>query len=57
MGMASQSSSETRSRAKELAKDIGSYHVDMDIDDAFHGKSQMGKKSNGQLLSVNANLF
>lgn len=47
MGMASQSSSETRSRAKELAKDIGSYHVDMDIDDAFHAQKGLLTKATG----------
>lgn len=47
MGMASQSSSETRSRAKELAKDIGSYHIDMDIDDAFHAQKGLLTKATG----------
>lgn len=32
MGMAKNSSADTRKRAKDLAKDIGSYHVDFDID-------------------------
>jgi NAD+ synthase (glutamine-hydrolysing) len=36
LGMKQQSSQDTRSRAKRLASDIGSYHVDMDIDNAFH---------------------
>jgi NAD+ synthase (glutamine-hydrolysing) len=35
MGMRTQSSKETRSRAKELSQAIGSFHVDMDIDDVF----------------------
>jgi len=35
MGMAKQSSTETRSRAKDLAAAIGSYHVDMNIDAMF----------------------
>ncbi|KAH8685499.1 glutamine-dependent NAD(+) synthetase-like protein [Tricladium varicosporioides] len=32
MGMAKNSSPDTRKRAKDLAKDIGSYHLDFDID-------------------------
>lgn len=36
MGMEKQSSTETRQRAKDLAKRIGSYHTDMNIDDAFN---------------------
>ncbi|KAG9247795.1 hypothetical protein BJ878DRAFT_491022 [Calycina marina] len=32
MGMKTNSSTETRSRAKDLAKEIGSYHCDFDID-------------------------
>ncbi|EFX01156.1 glutamine-dependent NAD(+) synthetase [Grosmannia clavigera kw1407] len=36
MGMKTQSSKETRQRAETLAKDIGSYHTDINIDDAFH---------------------
>ncbi|KAB5580566.1 hypothetical protein GE09DRAFT_1082730 [Coniochaeta sp. 2T2.1] len=36
MGMANQSSKETRQRAKDLAARIGSYHTDMNIDDTFH---------------------
>ena len=32
MGMEKNSSPNTRKRAKDLAHDIGSYHVDFDID-------------------------
>ncbi len=35
MGMKTQSSKETRQRAETLAHDIGSYHTDINIDDAF----------------------
>ena len=35
MGMSQQSSTETRSRAKRLAEDIGCYHVEADIDDIY----------------------
>ena len=33
--MQTQSSKDTRRRAQELSEAIGSYHVDMDIDDVF----------------------
>lgn len=36
MGMKTQSSKETRQRAENLARDIGSHHTDINIDDAFH---------------------
>ncbi|KAH6881377.1 hypothetical protein BKA58DRAFT_1428 [Alternaria rosae] len=35
MGMSQQSSTETRSRAKRLAEDIGCHHVEADIDDIY----------------------
>ena len=35
MGMRTQSSKETRNRAKELGEVIGSFHIDMDIDEVF----------------------
>ncbi len=38
MGMKKQSSRETRQRAKDLAKAIGSYHVDLDIDDVYEAQ-------------------
>lgn len=38
MGMKNQSSRETRQRAKDLSAAINSYHVDMNIDDAYNGK-------------------
>ncbi|RDW87313.1 glutamine-dependent NAD(+) synthetase-like protein [Coleophoma crateriformis] len=36
MGMSKNSSADTRSRAKELAKKIGSYHLDFDIDSVYN---------------------
>jgi NAD+ synthase (glutamine-hydrolysing) len=47
MGMAAQSSKETRSRAKELSKAIGSYHVDLDIDDIFNAQRNTFTKATG----------
>ncbi|KAF2193783.1 putative glutamine-dependent NAD(+) synthetase [Zopfia rhizophila CBS 207.26] len=47
MGMASQSSKETRSRAERLARDIGSYHTDMNIDDVFHAEKNLLTQSTG----------
>ncbi|KAK7430688.1 hypothetical protein QQZ08_002732 [Neonectria magnoliae] len=38
MGMKTQSSRETRQRAKDLSTAIDSYHVDMDIDDAYNAQ-------------------
>jgi len=35
MGMKTQSSKETRQRAETLAREIGSYHTDINIDEAF----------------------
>lgn len=40
MGMATQSSSETRSRAKRLAEAIGSYHKDRNIDKIFEAEKE-----------------
>lgn len=43
MGMKTQSSKETRQRAKELAAAIGSHHIDMNIDEMFQAtKSIVG---------------
>ncbi len=47
MGMAKQSSKETRSRAEELSKAIGSYHVDLDIDDIFDAQRDTFTKATG----------
>ncbi|KAF2262727.1 glutamine-dependent NAD(+) synthetase with GAT domain-containing protein [Lojkania enalia] len=47
MGMAKQSSKETRSRAERLAKDIGAYHTDMNIDDVFHAESNLLTQATG----------
>lgn len=47
MGMASQSSKETRSRAKELSKAIGSYHTDLNIDDIFNAQKNTFTKATG----------
>ncbi|KAL8741210.1 MAG: hypothetical protein Q9190_006157 [Brigantiaea leucoxantha] len=38
MGMATQSSKATRDRAKDLSEAIGSYHVDLDIDDMYQAQ-------------------
>lgn len=38
MGMARQSSAETRQRAKELAGQIGSHHIDLNIDDVYNAQ-------------------
>lgn len=47
MGMASQSSKETRKRAKDLAAAIGAYHVDLDIDDIFNAQKAVFTKATG----------
>ncbi|KAF2465588.1 glutamine-dependent NAD(+) synthetase with GAT domain-containing protein [Lindgomyces ingoldianus] len=47
MGMAAQSSKETRSRAERLAKDIGAYHTDMNIDDVFHAEKGLLTQATG----------
>jgi NAD+ synthase (glutamine-hydrolysing) len=36
LGMAENSSPDTRARSKNLAKDIGSYHLDLNIDTVYH---------------------
>lgn len=41
MGMKTQSSKETRSRARELAEAIGSYHVNLDIDEIFNAQRNL----------------
>jgi NAD+ synthase (glutamine-hydrolysing) len=41
MGMATQSSKETRSRAQELLKAIGSYSVDLDIGDTLRSEEHV----------------
>ncbi|MCJ1309239.1 glutamine-dependent NAD(+) synthetase [Agyrium rufum] len=41
MGMSQQSSKETRQRAKDLSKAIGSYHVDLDIDEVYHAQRNL----------------
>ncbi|KAK4228275.1 hypothetical protein QBC38DRAFT_475747 [Podospora fimiseda] len=41
MGMKKQSSVETRQRAKDLSEAIGSYHVDLDIDDVYQAQKQL----------------
>ncbi|KAI0125583.1 carbon-nitrogen hydrolase [Xylariales sp. AK1849] len=38
MGMKTQSSRETRQRAKDLATAFGSYHIDLDIDDVYNAQ-------------------
>ncbi|KAK9773015.1 putative Glutamine-dependent NAD(+) synthetase [Seiridium cardinale] len=47
MGMAHQSSKETRQRAKDLAARIGSYHTDMNIDDTFHATKNLLTQGTG----------
>ena len=41
MGMKQQSSTETRQRAKDLAEATGSYHVNLDIDDAYNAQKNL----------------
>ena len=41
MGMSKQSSQETRSRARELATAIGSYHVNLDIDEVYNAQRNL----------------
>jgi NAD+ synthase (glutamine-hydrolysing) len=47
MGMASQSSKETRDRAVKLSQAIGSYHVDLNIDTVFDAERNLLQTSNG----------
>jgi NAD+ synthase (glutamine-hydrolysing) len=41
MGMSKQSSKETRSRAKDLSSAIGSYHVNLDIDEVYEAQRNL----------------
>jgi hypothetical protein len=41
MGMKKQSSRETRQRAKDLSEAIGSYHVNLDIDDVYEAQKKL----------------
>ncbi|KAL2190969.1 glutamine-dependent NAD(+) synthetase with GAT domain-containing protein [Thermothelomyces heterothallicus CBS 203.75] len=52
MGMRKQSSRETRQRAKDLSEAIGSYHVNLDIDDEFGQilPTARGRPGGGSLL-------
>jgi NAD+ synthase (glutamine-hydrolysing) len=47
MGMANQSSKETRQRAQDLAKRIGSYHTDLNIDDTYHATKNLLTQGTG----------
>lgn len=47
MGMANQSSKETRQRAEDLAKRIGSHHSDVNIDDTFHATKNLLTQGTG----------
>lgn len=47
MGMATQSSSETRKRAEDLATVISSYHTNLDIDDIFNAQKKVFAKATG----------
>ncbi|TKW52135.1 Glutamine-dependent NAD(+) synthetase [Colletotrichum tanaceti] len=41
MGMKTQSSAETRQRARDLAEAIGSYHINLDIDDVYNAQKSL----------------
>lgn len=41
MGMKKQSSRETRQRAKDLSAAIGSYHINLDIDDVYEAQKKL----------------
>ncbi|KAF7553165.1 hypothetical protein G7Z17_g3816 [Cylindrodendrum hubeiense] len=41
MGMKKQSSRETRQRAKDLSEAIGSYHINLDIDDVYEAQKNL----------------
>ena len=47
MGMSQQSSTETRSRAKRLAENIGSHHLEADIDDIYETQKNLLTKATG----------
>lgn len=47
VGMATQSSQATRSRAKEWSNAIGSYHVDLNIDDMYQAPVNLFQKATG----------
>lgn len=47
MGMANQSSKETRQRAMDLADRIGSYHMNMNIDDTYNATKNLLTQSTG----------
>lgn len=47
MGMEKQSSKETRDRAKDLAKRIGAYHTDLNIDTMFHSTKDILTQATG----------
>jgi len=47
MGMKTQSSSETRKRAKDLSEAIGSYHLETEIDRMFDACKAIGEQSTG----------
>lgn len=45
MGMSTQSSKETRKRAEDLSKAIGSYHINLDIDDVYDAQKALVAKA------------
>lgn len=45
MGMSQQSSKETRERARVLSEAIGSYHVNLDIDEVYNAQRNLLVKS------------
>lgn len=47
MGMKTQSSAETRNRARDLAKAIGAHHVDLDIDEVFNAQNRILTQATG----------
>lgn len=47
MGMASTSSKATRARAKGLAKAIGSYHIDLNIDEIVDAQKTVFSAATG----------
>jgi hypothetical protein len=47
MGMKTQSSSETRKRARDLSEAIGSYHLEADIDRMFNACKDISTESTG----------
>ncbi|KAF2198549.1 putative glutamine-dependent NAD(+) synthetase [Delitschia confertaspora ATCC 74209] len=47
MGMSAQSSAETRNRARDLAKEIGAYHTNLDIDTVYDAEKNLLTQATG----------